>query len=227
MEPCISEYGVMGMDDQRGSLFASPIDSGALDIFKEDVYGFGVILLELLTVVKEEWTGEVFDKSLISEYASDERMVNLHVLSHFLLTLLPLLFHYSHCTTILVYGSSEWKNPTVHIGDSITNITLCFACVVCASRVETNKAVPRDDQQTMNRQTGSIHGLDAPKRFLLERPRGFGFITYDSEEVADRVLKGKYRESKISQMMRRTLVSFAKNPEKGNVARIYMLEPEI
>ncbi|KAH1221384.1 Inactive leucine-rich repeat receptor-like serine/threonine-protein kinase [Glycine max] len=49
MEPCISEYGVMGMDDQRGSLFASPIDSGALDIFKEDVYGFGVILLELLT----------------------------------------------------------------------------------------------------------------------------------------------------------------------------------
>jgi len=35
-------------------------------------------------------------------------------------------------------------------------------------QVETNKAVPRDDQQTMNRQTGSIHGLDAPKRFLLE-----------------------------------------------------------
>ncbi|RZB80947.1 probable inactive receptor kinase At2g26730 [Glycine soja] len=94
MEPCISEYGVMGMDDQRGSIFASPIDAGALDIFKEDVYGFGVILLELLTgklvkgngidltdwvqsVVREEWTGEVFDKSLISEYASEERMVNL------------------------------------------------------------------------------------------------------------------------------------------------------
>ena len=37
----------------------------------------------------------------------------------FFFTLLPLLFHYSHCTTILVDGSSEWKNPTVHIGDSI------------------------------------------------------------------------------------------------------------
>ncbi|KAG5048802.1 hypothetical protein JHK85_009905 [Glycine max] len=49
MEPCISEYGVMGMDDQRGSLFGSPIHIGALYIFKEDVYGFGVILLELVT----------------------------------------------------------------------------------------------------------------------------------------------------------------------------------
>ena len=46
---CIGEYVVMGMDDQRGSLFGSPIHAGALDIFKEDVYGFGVILLELLT----------------------------------------------------------------------------------------------------------------------------------------------------------------------------------
>ncbi|KAG4946834.1 hypothetical protein JHK87_042841 [Glycine soja] len=50
MEPCISEYGVMGMDDQRGSLFGSPIHASALHIFKEDVYGFGVILLELVTV---------------------------------------------------------------------------------------------------------------------------------------------------------------------------------
>ena len=49
MEPCISEYGVMGMDDQRGSLFGSPIHASALHIFKEDVYGFGVILLELVT----------------------------------------------------------------------------------------------------------------------------------------------------------------------------------
>jgi len=39
----------MGMDDQRGSLFGSPIHAGALDIFKEDVYGFGVILLPLVT----------------------------------------------------------------------------------------------------------------------------------------------------------------------------------
>ncbi|KAH0969337.1 hypothetical protein GBA52_028792 [Prunus armeniaca] len=29
------------------------------------------------SVVREEWTAEVFDKSLMSEYASEERMVNL------------------------------------------------------------------------------------------------------------------------------------------------------
>ncbi|KAK7364486.1 hypothetical protein VNO80_13183 [Phaseolus coccineus] len=39
--------------------------------------------------------------------------------SIFFFTLLPLLFHSSHCTTITVDGSSEWKNPTVHVGDSI------------------------------------------------------------------------------------------------------------
>lgn len=100
MEACISEYGIMVMDDQdlkiqqQSSSFASSYTTGASDAFKGDVYGFGVILLELLTgklvksngmdltewvesVVKEEWTGEVFDRSLISEYANEERMVNL------------------------------------------------------------------------------------------------------------------------------------------------------
>ncbi|ESW12917.1 hypothetical protein PHAVU_008G152500 [Phaseolus vulgaris] len=94
MEACISEYGIMDMDDERGSPFGSSSDAGALDMLKGDVYGFGVILLEVLTgklvkgngidltdwvqsVLREEWTGEVFDKSLISEYASEERMVNL------------------------------------------------------------------------------------------------------------------------------------------------------
>ncbi|BAT84662.1 hypothetical protein VIGAN_04209300 [Vigna angularis var. angularis] len=95
MEACISECGIMDMDDQRGSAFGtSSTDGGALDMLKGDVYGFGVIVLELLTgklvkgngidltdwvqsVVREEWTGEVFDKSLLSEYASEERMVNL------------------------------------------------------------------------------------------------------------------------------------------------------
>ncbi|KAK9272538.1 hypothetical protein L1049_002911 [Liquidambar formosana] len=67
---------------------------GSCSTFKADIYAFGVILLELLTgklvqqngfdlarwvhsVVREEWTVEVFDKSLISEAASEERMVNL------------------------------------------------------------------------------------------------------------------------------------------------------
>lgn len=97
MEPCISEYGAMGKDDQQNSPFATPpniASAGGGSLFKGDVYGFGVILLELLTgklvksngidltdwvqsVVREEWTGEVFDRCLLSEYASEERMVNL------------------------------------------------------------------------------------------------------------------------------------------------------
>lgn len=96
MEPRISEYGVMCMEDEQSSSFMSPHagGGGSPDGFKADVYGFGVILLELLTgklvkndgvdltewvkcVVREEWTGEVFDKALVAEYASEERMVNL------------------------------------------------------------------------------------------------------------------------------------------------------
>lgn len=36
------------------------------------------------------------------------------------LCLLSSLFQHSHSTTILVDGVSEWKNPTVHVGDSIS-----------------------------------------------------------------------------------------------------------
>ncbi|KAG6745989.1 hypothetical protein POTOM_050499 [Populus tomentosa] len=64
---------------------------GAYSTFKVDVYGFSVVLLELLTGklvenngfdlaswVREEWTAEVFDRALISEGgASEERMVSL------------------------------------------------------------------------------------------------------------------------------------------------------
>ncbi|KAJ4833211.1 hypothetical protein Tsubulata_049902 [Turnera subulata] len=88
MEACISEYGLL-VDENRD--VSSSVSS---DVFKADICGFGVILLELLTgkpvqsngndlakwvhsVVSEEWTAEVFDKSLISEGASEPRMVNL------------------------------------------------------------------------------------------------------------------------------------------------------
>ncbi|KAL6139632.1 hypothetical protein ACLB2K_057934 [Fragaria x ananassa] len=95
MEPCISEYGLMEINDHDkilpGKVSAA---TSASTTFKADIYGFGVILLELLTgklvqhngvdltswvhsVVREEWTAEVFDKSLYSECASEERMVNL------------------------------------------------------------------------------------------------------------------------------------------------------
>ncbi|KAF8378315.1 hypothetical protein HHK36_029654 [Tetracentron sinense] len=102
MDPCISEYGLMVVDNQnyisltKGSDLKSKDqnEGGAYSTFKVDIYGYGVILLELLTgklvqnngfdlarwvhtAVREEWTVEVFDKALISEGASQERMVNL------------------------------------------------------------------------------------------------------------------------------------------------------
>ncbi|KAJ1439033.1 Protein kinase domain [Sesbania bispinosa] len=102
MYPCISEYGLMVIDDQAQSEIShgrslknkSLIAANAYSTFKVDIYAFGVILLELLTgkvvqnngfnlakwvdsVVREEWTVEVFDKALMSQGASEERMMNL------------------------------------------------------------------------------------------------------------------------------------------------------
>ncbi|KAJ0988234.1 hypothetical protein J5N97_006590 [Dioscorea zingiberensis] len=81
MNPLISEYGLTIQSETKSS-------------FMDDVFNLGVILLELLTgrvvqnngselaqwvqsVVKEEWTVEVFDKVLTGETASEEAMVSL------------------------------------------------------------------------------------------------------------------------------------------------------
>ncbi|KAE8721689.1 hypothetical protein F3Y22_tig00015426pilonHSYRG00160 [Hibiscus syriacus] len=94
MDPGISEYGLMVFQHQSFDLQSDNISNNAYGSFKADIYGFGVILLELLTrkpvqangidlarwvhsVVTEEWTVEVFDKALISQGASEERMLNL------------------------------------------------------------------------------------------------------------------------------------------------------
>ncbi|KAJ8747923.1 hypothetical protein K2173_008218 [Erythroxylum novogranatense] len=97
MEPSISEYGLMiyARQDQSDNFKQNVLNGdSAYSTFKVDVYSFGVILLELLTgklmqnndfdlarwvhsVVREEWTVEVFDRTLISQGASEERMVNL------------------------------------------------------------------------------------------------------------------------------------------------------
>ncbi|XP_021889693.1 probable inactive receptor kinase At2g26730 [Carica papaya] len=104
MEPCISEYGIMAVEDNQGnssSSFSITIGGsdeqeaiGGAGAFSADIYNFGVIVLELLTgkvadtdgreltrwvqsVVKEEGRVDVFDKRLISEGASEERMVSL------------------------------------------------------------------------------------------------------------------------------------------------------
>ncbi|XVF16463.1 hypothetical protein REPUB_Repub10bG0032900 [Reevesia pubescens] len=76
MEPCISEDGLMVVDRQEPSSSANvnglqamqQTKDSASNAFKADIYGF---------VVREEWTVEVFDESLISEDASEERMLNL------------------------------------------------------------------------------------------------------------------------------------------------------
>ncbi|XWS18118.1 hypothetical protein CRYUN_Cryun32bG0014400 [Craigia yunnanensis] len=98
--------------------------------------------------------------------------------------------------------------------------------------VEAKKAVPRDDQNILNKSNASIHGSPGPgpartkkifvgglastviesdfKRYFdqfgtitdvvvmydhnTQRPRGFGFITYDSEEAVDKVLQRTFHE---------------------------------
>ncbi|KAJ6298428.1 hypothetical protein OIU76_019556 [Salix suchowensis] len=102
--------------------------------------------------------------------------------------------------------------------------------VVDGRTVEAKKAVPRDDQHILSRNSSSIHGSPGPGRtkkiFVgglastvtendfksyfeqygiitdvvvmydhnTQRPRGFGFITYDSEEAVDRVLHKTFHE---------------------------------
>ncbi|XP_057440013.1 probable inactive receptor kinase At2g26730 [Lotus japonicus] len=95
MDPRISEYGLMVAEDDSISRKKSRDNRNPIAAtFKADVYAFGVMLLELLTgkvvkndgfdlvqwvdsVVREEWTVEVFDKFLISQSISEERMMNL------------------------------------------------------------------------------------------------------------------------------------------------------
>ena len=102
MDPCISEYGLMVFESQDQSFHSQSNSFKNNDLdrdqiygsFKADVYSFGLILLELLTgkpvqnngfdlarwvhaVISEEWTVEVFDRTLILEDASEERMLNL------------------------------------------------------------------------------------------------------------------------------------------------------
>ncbi|XP_075480169.1 putative inactive receptor kinase At2g26730 [Primulina tabacum] len=103
MEPFISEYGLREVENQD-HLVLDEIESfqennsnrgtTRKNAFKADIYSFGLILLELLTgklvqnngfdlarwvnsAIREEWTVEVFDKALVSEGASVEKMLNL------------------------------------------------------------------------------------------------------------------------------------------------------
>ncbi|WOG99499.1 hypothetical protein DCAR_0518851 [Daucus carota subsp. sativus] len=98
MEACLSEYGLMEVPNQTRSKTsnakADNPDAAPAYTLKDDINSFGEILLELLTgqqvqnkgpdvarwahsVAKEEWMVQVFDESLTSEGASEERIVNL------------------------------------------------------------------------------------------------------------------------------------------------------
>ncbi|KAI3824014.1 hypothetical protein L1987_05461 [Smallanthus sonchifolius] len=80
MEPSISEYGLMTIDNSAYSPLTNntfqPFNSDQNEsAFRADIHALGVILL--VSVVKEEWTVEVFDRALVREGASEERIVNL------------------------------------------------------------------------------------------------------------------------------------------------------
>ncbi|CAL0315912.1 unnamed protein product [Lupinus luteus] len=113
---------------------------------------------------------------------------------------------------------------------AVAAIVIMDKHIIDGRTVEAKKAVPRDDQNAMNRQPGAVIGSPGPGRtkkiFVgglpstitesefkqyfdqfgtitdvvvmydhnTQRPRGFGFITYDSEDAVNRVLYKTFHE---------------------------------
>ncbi|XP_057470476.1 heterogeneous nuclear ribonucleoprotein 1-like [Actinidia eriantha] len=121
--------------------------------------------------------------------------------------------------------------------------------------VEAKKAVPRDDQNVLNRNNGSLQGSPSPARtkkiFVgglastvtesdfknyfdqfgtitdvvvmydhnTQRPRGFGFITYDSEEAVDKVLIKTFHElnDKLVEVKRAVPKELSPGPNRNQL----------
>nr|XP_043609925.1 heterogeneous nuclear ribonucleoprotein 1-like [Erigeron canadensis]XP_043609926.1 heterogeneous nuclear ribonucleoprotein 1-like [Erigeron canadensis] len=126
--------------------------------------------------------------------------------------------------------------------------------------VEAKKAVPRDDQQMLNRSSGSIQGSPGPgpgpirtKKIFVgglassvtesdfknyfdqfgiitdvvvmydhntQRPRGFGFITYDSEESVDKALLRTFHElnGKMVEVKRAVPKESSPSPSRSQIS---------
>ncbi|KAL8259295.1 hypothetical protein R6Q59_027248 [Mikania micrantha] len=122
--------------------------------------------------------------------------------------------------------------------------------------VEAKKAVPRDDQQILNRSSGSIQGSPGPTRtkkiFVgglassvtendfknyfdqfgmitdvvvmydhnTQRPRGFGFITYESEESVDKALLKTFHElnGKMVEVKRAVPKESSPGPNRNQIS---------
>ncbi|GMY36698.1 heterogeneous nuclear ribonucleoprotein 1-like [Fagus crenata] len=127
--------------------------------------------------------------------------------------------------------------------------------VIDGRTVEAKKAVPRDDQNILNRNNSSIHGSPGPARtkkiFVgglastvtesdfkkyfdqfgtitdvvvmydhnTQRPRGFGFITYDSEESVENVLYKTFHElnGKLVEVKRAVPKELSPGPSRGQL----------
>lgn len=128
--------------------------------------------------------------------------------------------------------------------------------IIDGRTVEAKKAVPRDDQQALNRNSSSNQGSPSPirtkkifvgglastitetnfKKYFdqygtitdvvvmydhqTQRPRGFGFITFDSEEAVDKVLYKNFHElnGKMVEVKRAVPKELSPGPSRAQLS---------